>query len=538
MPVIVRLLLLLGASSVFALGFWRIECPGLYYDEVFFVAGWYPDGSFAWRPGGFPLMQLPYLGGLKTLMYWPVANQLSVALIRVPPLVAAALSIGLTFCTVRRLAGRRAAWFTAALLAVDPAFIFLQRLDWGPVAMGILLMSATLLLLVQWRDQGGAWRLPVAGLLVGLGLYDKITFAWFVFGLCAGWLATRDRWPRARAVVMCAGIVGVILGAAPLIAFNVVTPSGTVGSEVLGSREWHAVERIPMRVQMIADTFSGRRLYDMVNRASLRSPIACPGLPGSWAPRLCGAFPLDGSWLPAALGAALIATLFSPPLRRDFACRLLGTLVVATAAVFLPLALGTASGLVVDVGPHHAAVLAPLVEMFVVVVMVRAMQLYPSWRVPIAAALALVLISSAAVSVRTAATFTGTCGRGPWSPAIYQARDFVERRPEGRFLLGDWGFYTQLRALAPGAWLDDVSWAVQRGDVDPARFRPTADARTFLLLHRREAAVFPSARRRALSIVRRTGSRIRRVRRLRDLDGRPIGDIVEILSVPAGQRSG
>ena len=523
-------ILVLGGCVGFtlALGLWRIDCPGLHYDEVFFVAGWSPLGAFEWRPNGLPLMQISYLGAVKTWLYWPVANHLSPALIRVPPLLAAGFSIFLAYCATRRLAGRVAALLAAVILAFDPAFIFLQRLDWGPVALGALFRIASFLLLVQWRDQGGWWRLPLAAFLIGLGLYDKVIFAWYVVALGAALVATRDHWPRPSARVVLFSALSLALGAGPLIAYNVVSGFATLHSAVLDPRQPLAV-LLPTHLNLIADTFGGRRLYEMVNRASLQAPIACPGLSASWAASLCGRFPLDSSWFPMALAVAFLLVFVLRPLREDTACRILGLLVAVTAAVFMPIGLGKASGVATELGPHHAAMLLPFAEMFVAVVGVRAARQGWAWRVPIGLGLVIVLMTSAAVSVRTAASFAGTCGRGGWSPAIYQARDFVQDHAGDRILLGDWGFYCQLRVLAPHVPLDDVSWELQRDDLEPARLQPTPGLRTFLLLHRRDSALFTSARRRALGIIRRSGWQIRRTRTLRDLDGRPTADVVEIL---------
>ncbi len=96
-------------------------------------------------------------------------------------------------------------------------------------------------------------------------------------------------------------------------------------------------------------------------------------------------------------------------------------------------------------------------------------------------------------------------------------------------LIGDWGFYTQLRVLVPKAQLDDVSWRLNDGTIMPDAFAPAVGQRTFLLLHRRATTSFPQARRQAVELVRRTGLRTRMVARLRDLDGRPNAEIVELL---------
>jgi uncharacterized membrane protein len=498
---------------------WRIRCPGLYYDELWFVNGWRPNDLCAWCPGGVPVMSLSYLGAIKTWLYWPVAEHLSPAMLRVPTVLAAALSLVLAYAATRRLAGRGAALLAAALLAVDPAFLFFQRLDWGPVAIGILLRAGSLLLLVQWRDQGGSWRLVATAFLLGLGLYDKVIFAWYVAALAVALVATRRSWPAPSGRVLAASAAALTLGAAPLLVFNVATPLATFRQNAFVERVL-LVPLIRERLELIAHTLDGRALYEYVNQQPLTALLPCPQLPPAWGAWLCGPFPLAGSLFPLALAIALGLALLVRPLRTDVASRLLAVLVAGTAAMMVP---------VPRVGPHHVPVLLPFPQMLVAVVAARCATRWPRWRAGLALTILLVIASAAAVSIRTAVSFAGLCGRSAWSAAIYRVADFVAAHPHDRILLGDWGFNCQLRALSPTVPVDDVSWALIRGDATPAAFRPVVGRRTFLLLHHRRTEFLPQTRRRAFALLRAAGLRARKIAVLRDLDGRPTTYVVELL---------
>lgn len=167
-----------------------------------------------------------------------------------------ALALVLTYALGRRLFGRPVGLLAAALLAVSPSFVFWSRvgvyvvIQVAPLALGALLCA------LRWRGGGGssprsAGWLALAGLLVGLGLSTKILFIWFLFGALAGGAAVwivEWRWPRdgrgralprgslrarlnrplpLRARDAAAAVAGTLLGAAPLLFYNLAS-AGTL----------------------------------------------------------------------------------------------------------------------------------------------------------------------------------------------------------------------------------------------------------------------------------------------------------------------
>src|SRR3990172_8938280 len=128
--------------------------PGLYYDEAiqalpaaeFLREGGrplqIPGAKSVWLAGGwFPLMTQPYRGALKSQLLIPVFAVFgaSTAVLRATTFAWGLL--GCLFATLfaGRLLGAPTAVATGALLALDPAFLFVSRHDWGSFALGLVL---------------------------------------------------------------------------------------------------------------------------------------------------------------------------------------------------------------------------------------------------------------------------------------------------------------------------------------------------------------------------------------------------------------
>ena len=520
-------LVLAGCSAaVLIFGTWRVQCPGLYYDEVLFVEGWQPDRHFAWYVGAVPVMSLSYLGALKSWLYWPLHDRLSVDWVRVPWVLSAVVCLLLTYLICRRLAGRGAGMWAALLLAVDPAFLFLHRLDWGPVAIAMLLRLTSLARVLRWRVAGGGARLVAAAFLIGVGLYDKVIFAWYVAALVMAALATWQWWRVPRMRVAAASFVALALGALPLLAYNLRFPLATFGNNPILTAE-PLLRQLANRLTLMADTLSGAAVYDFVNGQPLARPLPCPGLPPWLAGFVCGPFPLDGAWLPPVTILVLIAVIVVASLRNGFATRFLAVLTVGVGLIMLPVAQAT--------GAHHVAMLLPFPQMLLAVVVVEAWRRRSRWRLPLVAALFGVLATGFAVSTRTLVSFGGLCGRGVWSPATYALADFAAAHPRDRLVLADWGFASQLHTLAPHATLEDWSWALRDDRATPADVAPVVDRRTFLLLHAHATTIFGPARGRALAHVRAAGLRAKPVEVARDRDGRATAFVLELVPRAPGR---
>jgi hypothetical protein len=180
------ILIFIGISS------WYIESPGLYYDEVLFVnaALQQPQGdTYIYKTWfGIPVMVMPYIGALKSLIYRPIFALcgVSVAAIRLPVIFISAGTLWLGFLLSRGLFKGHPHVFPllfVMVMATDPAFIINSRLDYGPVVLMLFFKMLSLYLFFRMIQEKSVPRL--AGLLICLlaGLYDKLNFIWHIIGL-------------------------------------------------------------------------------------------------------------------------------------------------------------------------------------------------------------------------------------------------------------------------------------------------------------------------------------------------------------------
>src|ERR1700676_2120372 len=117
------------ALIFFGLGWLLLPYPGLQIDETLYATPHFPGQSPLYaveiRSHEFPLMLLPYVGTLKTWLYYPILSlpTSSYWTVRVPVLFLGALTVGTFVRLIDGIHGRRAAWFGGLLLATDTTFL-------------------------------------------------------------------------------------------------------------------------------------------------------------------------------------------------------------------------------------------------------------------------------------------------------------------------------------------------------------------------------------------------------------------------------
>jgi 4-amino-4-deoxy-L-arabinose transferase-like glycosyltransferase len=232
----------LAASGLFILlSVMLIPYAGIQDDEALFAQPLFEPVARDSRIGIFhhavPLMIMSYLGALKTWIYAPLLAWFGsgVWAVRLPMVIVGAITVFLFFqllLMVRTRTAIVAATLGAFLLATDPAFLLTNTFDWGPVALEHLLLMTGCVLLARFALGPQRARYLFWGFFVfGLALWDKAIFFWALGGLAAGavavfWREVRGSLsPRNLAVALSA----FILGASPLIIFNVRRPNATLG---------------------------------------------------------------------------------------------------------------------------------------------------------------------------------------------------------------------------------------------------------------------------------------------------------------------
>ena len=162
-----------------------IALPGLDYDELLFVnaATGGENPSFIYRRlFGVPVLLMNYIGALKAYLFAPIFALLGVsaATIRWPAIVISMASIVLTYALARLSLRPWAAAAAAALVALDPVFVMLTKVDWGPIVLMMPLKLAALYCLYRALAGGSSALLWGTAAACALGVFDKLNFIWFV----------------------------------------------------------------------------------------------------------------------------------------------------------------------------------------------------------------------------------------------------------------------------------------------------------------------------------------------------------------------
>ncbi len=230
------------------LAFYQLDLPGFYYDEALDLppaiqlAQHKPVELMPGDPGimlfgrTMPLMILDYLGTVYTYLLWPLFGLMgsSWLLVRWLEVVTGVFILALTYRLGRAWFGEAVGLMTILLLAVDPSFLFWTRMGISVTAVMTLCALGSLLAIHQWQQNGRPlWGLAT-GILLGIGLWAKFLFLWwlaalaFVFVIFNWRVLWPGKWPRGSLFgvswqTWAAGFSGFILGAGPLICYNLRT---------------------------------------------------------------------------------------------------------------------------------------------------------------------------------------------------------------------------------------------------------------------------------------------------------------------------
>jgi hypothetical protein len=461
-----------GFAAVAALSAWLalrdLDVPGLYYDEViqavpaaeFLREGGrplqIPGAKNVWLGGGwFPVLTQPYMGALKSQLLIPVFAVFgpSAAALRATTFAWGLLGCLLATLFAARLLGPAVAVATGALLALDPAFLFVSRHDWGSFALGLGLRCAGFWLAAIGLERQRASWLAAAGVALGLGVYNKVDQLPMIAAAAAALALCHPRAAlgavRRRPGAIAAFAAGLAAGAAPLAA------AGLRGAAAVGG--------------VAGDLRLGP---DLAEKLSTWRAL----LDGSYFHRLMLA---GGSFeaLPAVTGAA--SGLFAPALAASVVL-LAGRLILrrpwqarerALAFALAALALGFVALLLLPraVRIHHVLNITPFPQL---VVAAAAVELWRAGARPAAgrlaraapralaaAGLAAVLAGHLLVDLRTLAEIRSG-GRGRWSDALAGYARELAAEPGTPVVSLDWGFHAPLRFLAPQLDLREPVWTL------------------------------------------------------------------------------
>ena len=452
--------LLLGVAAlvllVLLLGARRLDEPGLYYDEViqatpaseFLREGGeplrIPGSQNTWLFGGwFPLMTQPYMGALKSQLLIPTFAMFGASreTLRVTTLAWACVGLLLIALWAREIAGARVALATAALLALDPSFLFVSRHDWGSVSLAMICRGGGLWLAVLGWRRGSAARLMGGGLLLGLGVYNKIDLLPFLAGCTLALLAAAPRQvfsaARQRPGQIGALAAGLIVGAAPmLLGAGAVLSATEAMFQSVGARPDDLAEKL-LAWRTLMDGSHFHRL--MLAGGSFERLGQVSG--AAWSPF---------GWIFAAAWAGLTVHAVAAARRGEPDRTVVFALVATAATGLLLLATPRAARI------HHVMNIQPLPQLVVALAAVRLADRGLAGRGLAVAGLLAALIGGLLVDLRVFDTLRATGGSGRWSGALEQ---LAGELPEDAVVVSlDWGFHAPLRFTRPELTLAEPIW--------------------------------------------------------------------------------
>jgi hypothetical protein len=432
--------LAVAAACVFVcLAAYRIELPGLYYDELDFVNAGLgaPDNTFIrLRLGPLPILIFPYMGALKAWGYAPIFRLFGVSAltIRLPAILLAALTLLILYRAMRDSVGHAWAAIAVWIMAVDPANVFPSRLDWGCTVLMHLFQALILALWFSYRKKPQLWKPIIIFACFGLGFFNYFDFVWlllaFAVGICLCypdslqnlWVST-PRFTRWVAIILALLALGIMLYLIlPLLLYF-----------------RHATDTTSLQVKWDAllSTLSGQAVARFIFGGAT------------------GIISYVPFWLIVADGFLALASLFLPMSNAEarenrkngLFCFLIAFL------IFLQIVITPQAG-----GPHHYLMIFPLPFLAFAFL---GKSVYTQLATKNLCQLGGLLFGSAAVclfvvNVHNSAEYLFHFRTNPhynhrWSPEIYSLSRYInEHGFEAKSIICvDWGLHTQLHALAP-----------------------------------------------------------------------------------------
>jgi hypothetical protein len=405
--------------------------PGIENDEALFASVLYP-------PKRIPLMLMSYVGTLKTFLYkliFPIFAP-SVASIRLPPVIAGAVTIWLFYLVAMRIAGLRAAVVATVLFSTDVMFILTNTFDWGPVALQHVLLVGGLLAFLKFHESRKWQMLGLGCFLFGLAAWDKALFLWSLGGIG---IATMIVFPREVIRHLSLRNFGIaaacfIAGSAPLLLYNVRSHGGTiVGNASLSP------ENLTGKVDSLRNTLDGTGMLGYITFDN-------PAL----SPRKTYNEPL-----------LIAATLLLPLLWFTSARRPLVFAAIFLFVTWIQMALTKGTGGSV----HHVVLLWPIPFLFIALALAQASQRLGRFGIPIlAGVIGVAAWQNFRVYEQYRTEFIRHGVRGVWTDAMYPLNDRLKSYRSKELYIVDWGLVNPLRALGRGGFkLHDYSFDLEAG---------------------------------------------------------------------------
>ena len=475
-----------------------------------------------------PLMLMDYVGALKSWLYWPIFAifKPSAESLRWPVLIIGAITLGLFYLLLDRIAGPRAALGGCFLLATDTMFLMTTEFDWGPVAIQHLMLVTACLLFLQFARSDSRKSLLFGCFALGLGLWDKALFAWIIDGLCVAAVVVfpKEVWRRLTLKNLSVALAGFLLGAWPLLVFNARHHWPTIRNNVAISGG-----NMAQKVEALKRTMDGSTLFwYMVNDVSTTPPEPSE----RWLEHVSRGIavltrePHRNFLLPALLLSLLAAPLWGTS-RRAILFAL-----VFMAVTWMQMALTKNAG----GSAHHAVLLWPFPQFVVALALAAASQRWmrrgARWgSAAFGAVIAFLCVTNLLVTNEYLACFSRYGPALAWSDAIYPLSNSLRNETRDVIVM-DWDIYDSLLLLQRGAiHLRSGFFEVMNGaSGEQQRIESLlADRGAVFVTHTPENQFFPVPNRKLETTAAALGYRKELLQTIMDSHGRKVFEVYEFV---------
>jgi hypothetical protein len=505
-----------------------IPCAGFQHDEVVFAEPIFQHGltlySYSLGSLAIPLMINSYAGALKTWLYWPILQlwNPSAFSIRVPAMLIAALSIVLFWPVMVRAAGKRAAVIATILLATDSMYLMTSVFDWGPCALQHFFLAAVMLAFLRFDETDSIAFLALASFLAGVALWEKALFVWCAGGLTVAALAIYPKraWSHVSVRNIGVAMAGFVIGAAPLILYNIQNPNATLGENASFS-----TEELNEKLELAKRTINGYGLADFIVysdwKQSPKQPQTMLGKLSLGVRSATGDTQTNAMLWAYGLGMLLIPMVWRTRARRP----MLFALIFIAVTWLQMLLTKTAGGSV-----HHVILLWPLPLMFLAPALSEASRGLPRRMAMVAlcAVVGYLALMNILVTNVYLAEFIRNGPTRDWTNASYPLSEDIVRSHYGEIVGIDWGTVVPLRVLERGT-VPMLAVIPDELNPDPALAWMRKEDSVFLS-HVAGQEYFPGVDEKMDGIARKNGFSKRVIKTFADDNGRPVFELFQYRS--------
>lgn len=438
----------LGSVVYGLLACYDLKEPGANYDEMLYAA---PAVNFVtgivntepmqinpsvvhlWgRP--FPLMVMTYIGSAKVIWHILFFAVFGIS-IEVARFASVLMGVGVLMFTYRfleKFLNRDFANAVIVMMAALPEWVFYSSRDMTVVMMMLCKMAA---LYWGWRfkQSGQTMYLSMAAVALGIGLYDKASFLWFLIALVCGialWGRTELKSIPRRAVWTAIGWF--LASASVFFLFNLIRmgeafqPFITRFSQTDGGvNNFDVTTNFIFRVRQLITLFNGEGLLELFTGRFFTD----------------AAIPVVLKWLLITcliVGVLMIVFKKNMPHRQRLLFILFLFIGTFLQTIFSPYALTL----------HHVAIAWPFHLVLIAAALMFLNEVFKK-RILLGIAVGVISISGIAANAEIYRELGKKGADGNWSESIYDLNDYLLQKRQPVVLL-TWGFTNNLLVLSKG----------------------------------------------------------------------------------------